>query len=128
MLESETASRPTVLVVEDDRAVGRILRMALERAGFAVAVVDTGGAALRLLEQGRMDGVVLDLGLPDELAPAVLAWLRQREPAVPWLVASAIDAVDAAQRYGPFNGHFIAKPFDPWQVVRQLEEMLPLRQ
>jgi two-component system, OmpR family, response regulator len=112
-------SATVILVVEDDSAVQRTLRMAFQAAGFTAKVVDTGREALHLLEQEEPDGVTLDLGLPDGRAGEVLNWLR--EHAIPWLVISALDERDAAKAHGPFKGHFVAKPFDPWDVVERFE-------
>jgi len=56
--------RPTVLVVEDDRATREMFEYALQMAGFAVPVAGDGLIALRLIEQERPDVIVLDLDLP----------------------------------------------------------------
>ena len=55
----------TVLVVEDDRDIREVLRRYLERAGHAVLTTASGAEALRIVEDGGTDLVVLDLGLPD---------------------------------------------------------------
>jgi two-component system response regulator TctD len=80
------------------------------------------------LEAGPVDAVVLDLGLPDGQGSDVLDWLRRRRgnegggPA--WVVMSALDRREAARQYGPVDGHFLAKPFDPWELARILNELL----
>ena len=111
-----------VLVVEDDSAVQRTLRMAFQAAGFSVELVDTGAEALRVLHSQRPDAVTVDLSLPDRRAGDVLAWLRQHS--TPWFVISALDEGDAAKQYGQFSGRFIAKPFDPWDLVDRVEGVL----
>ena len=55
----------TVLVVEDERDLREVLRRYLERAGHAVLTTGSGLEGLRLLGDGGVDLVVLDLGLPD---------------------------------------------------------------
>ena len=55
----------TILVVEDERDIRDLLRRYLERAGHSVLTSGTGAEALRLLEDGSTDLVLLDLGLPD---------------------------------------------------------------
>jgi DNA-binding response OmpR family regulator len=113
-----------VLVIEDDSAVQRTLRIAFRAAGFDVLSADNGLDALRRLRDESPDAVTVDLGLPDGNAADVLDWLRRHD--IPWLVISAIDEVDAAKQYGPFNGRFVAKPFDPWQVIARFEAALNL--
>lgn len=122
------AATPKVLVVEDDRGVTRMLGFALREAGFQVSLAGSGGAALSALEAGPVDAVVLDLGLPDGQGSDVLHWLRQRRGSdgggPVWVVMSALDRREAARRYGPVDGHFLAKPFDPWELARILNELL----
>ena len=117
---------PRVLVVEDDGAIARVLRFSLAAAGLEATAVTTGADALRLLEQGFAEAVVLDLVLPDGLGGAVLEWLRRVAPhGLPvWVVISALDHREATGRYGPLGTHFFGKPFDPWDLVRTLEELL----
>lgn len=124
--QAPSTIRPMVLVVEDDESVARVLRFALAAAGFEVTGVTTGADALRLLEQGFAQAVVLDLVLGDDLGEAVLEWLRRVDPhGLPvWIVISALDHREAKRRYGPLGSYFFAKPFDPWDLVRTLEELL----
>ena len=120
-----TTTRPrgndrSALVVEDDAGVAKMLGLALRRAGFTVEQADTGQAALDALRDHPIDAVVLDLGLPDDNAGAVLRWLRNRGGRPRWVAISALDAAEAAVRYGPLNGKFLAKPFDPADLLERL--------
>jgi DNA-binding response OmpR family regulator len=54
-----------VLVVEDEFAIAKPLRNALEREGYMVSVSDTGGGAIKLARTWKPDVVLLDLMLPD---------------------------------------------------------------
>jgi DNA-binding response OmpR family regulator len=120
--------RPTVLVIEDDKGVARMLRFCLREAGFDATEVSTGSAALCILQQEPPDAAVLDLQLPNGQGGAVLDWLRhscERTTKSPvWVVISALDPVEAAKRYGPLGSHFLAKPFDPWELVVMLKNRL----
>ena len=116
-----------VLLVEDDRSVRRVLTLTLEGAGFRTAEATDGSEALQLLEDKSIKAVVLDIGLPDGLESVVLEQLRQlslRYGYPVWVVVSALDQEEATRRYGPCNGTFLAKPFDPWVLVKTLEELL----
>ena len=124
MHKREMRGAPRVMVVEDDRAVIRMLRLALRAGGFDVEEVTDGRAALQALAEQPIDAVILDLGLPDGLAGAVLQRMRDSRPphdrAPAWVVMSALDRSEATQQYGPMGNRFVAKPFDPWDVVRLL--------
>lgn len=109
--------------------MARMLRISLRAAGFEVAEAVAGGQALQILEQEATDAVILDLELAERRGRAVLDRLRQADdsgfPA--WVVISALDRGEAAERYGPLGGHFVAKPFDPWALVETLKTLLSER-
>ncbi|MDB4907796.1 MAG: chemotaxis protein CheY [Gemmatimonadetes bacterium] len=54
----------TILLVDDDRTIRRVVAFALEAEGFSVRAVESGEAALADVEQFTPSGVLLDLGLP----------------------------------------------------------------
>jgi two-component system phosphate regulon response regulator PhoB len=126
-----TGRRPTVLVVEDNEAVARVLRFCLRQAGFDASDVATGREALRILSDQTPDAVVLDLQLPDGLGEAVLDWLHRRQMQTSgspiWVVMSALDEETARQRFGLLGDHFVSKPFDPWDIVAILRTLLATR-
>jgi CheY-like chemotaxis protein len=119
---------PRILVIEDDESVMRMLRVSFRSAGFDTTEVTTGAEALRILKQHPPDAAVLDLQLPDGQGGAVLDRLRQlneRTRSSPvWIVISALDREEATRRYGPLGSRFLAKPFDPWDLVAMLKNLL----
>ena len=116
--------RKSVLVVEDDRAVARMLSIALREAGLAVTTVAMGQQALETLDREAKDAVVLDLGLPDGKGGSVLQWLRAHKGLPVWVVISALNKEDAQEKYGPLEANFLPKPFDPWQLVALIRQLL----
>jgi CheY-like chemotaxis protein len=127
MLE-RSPSRHTVLLIEPNWDLARITRRALQDHGFVVTQVDAGEEALALLGTQYPDAVVLDPDLTDGAGSRVLDHLHQleqREGLSPvCIVISALDRRDVVRRYGPFIPHFLAKPFDPWDLIRLLEELI----
>jgi DNA-binding response OmpR family regulator len=123
--------RPTVLVIEDDKGVVSMLRFCLREAGFDDSAVSTGCQALCILQQQPPDAAVLDLQLPNGQGGAVLDWLRHSDERTAnspvWIVMSALDPVEATKRYGPLGSRFLAKPFDPWELVAMLKNLLLAR-
>lgn len=66
-----------ILCVDDEPAIRRLLRTALERAGFAASEAADARQALDAARRDRPDLILLDLGLPDrdglELVPLLCA-------------------------------------------------------
>ena len=119
---------PKVLVIEDEPSIRRMLRYSLRDAGFDIIELTTGAEAVQLLASSTPGAVILDLDLADGLAGVVLDWLRRSEgnksshPA--WVMLSELDLEEAVGRYGPLENHFLRKPFDPWNLLRVLEQLL----
>ena len=114
-----------VLVVEADRGVSRMMLLSLRAAGLDSIHVSTGAGALQTLEAIQVEAVVIDPELPDGLGSQVLDRLREAPESprmhIRWVVVSGQDAEHVAALYGPIGDHFIAKPFDPWDLVDILE-------
>jgi CheY-like chemotaxis protein len=99
-------SDASVLVVEDDIDLARVMIAALENQGIATFHAATGGEAIYLSEVNEPSLIVLDLGLPEMDGFAVVAALRESATLglVPLLVYSALDVGSADQarlRLGP---------------------------
>ena len=109
-----------------------MLRFCFREAGFDATEASTGGAALQILQRKPPDAAVLDLQLPNGQGGAVLEWLRhsdeQTSSSPVWVVISALDREEAIRRYGPLRSHFLAKPFDPWELIAKLRTLLSLKE
>lgn len=79
-----------ILVIEDDKDVGVVFRMALEKAGYVVTVVETVTKALAVVFQKMPDAIILDLMLPDMNGLDLVRYVRKQhqQPRVPMLVVS----------------------------------------
>jgi len=103
-----------ILVVDDDPVQCRLLEAMLQKSGYEAVTLDNGDAALSLLagpDSGQIDGVILDLVMPNLDGLGVLARLRQAAITVPVIVQTAhggIDNVVSAMRAGAID--FVVKP------------------
>lgn len=78
-----------VLIVEDDAAIGAELRTALNSAGLAASLVDSGVGALDAVQQFLPELVLLDLGLPDMDGVLLCRRLREEAPQAVIVVLTA---------------------------------------
>ncbi|MEM8916440.1 MAG: response regulator, partial [Pseudomonadota bacterium] len=76
MPESQTSEAPLVLLVEDSPSLARLYQGYLAKAGIDVRWVETGAAALAVLDHAPPPVVLLDLQLPDMDGMGILDRLR----------------------------------------------------
>jgi two-component system response regulator GlrR len=116
-------SRKTVLAVDDDPDLLRLLTLRLEAGGYAVQAVESAERALAAVAVNRPDVVVTDLRMGGMDGMALFDALWKRAPALPVIILTAHgtipDAVEATKR-GVFG--FVPKPFDARQLLEQIEQ------
>lgn len=118
-----------VLIVDDDRAIVRMLQRTLEAEGFEVASAGDGGAALARVESWPPDVVVLDRMMPGLDGLAVARRLRRKGDAVPILMLTARDAVpDRVEGLEAGADDYLVKPFEPVELVARIRALLRRRQ
>ncbi len=93
--KSPPEPRSSVFVVDDDGMVRRLLVSILESGGHGVRAFSGGAEALRALEHGPPDALVLDVMMPGVNGNDVLARLPKVAPDVSVVVVSAVVGVDA---------------------------------
>jgi DNA-binding response OmpR family regulator len=132
----EEADVPKILVIDDDPAVRRLVEDVLELEGYEVRTAEDGFAGLRAIEAHRPDCVLLDVMMPGldghqvlqriragEDGHAVLQRIRSaagRHLPVVMLTAAADDS-QAWQAWTEGVDYFLAKPFEPEELLRFLD-------
>ena len=116
-----TKNRSDVLVVDDDPALARTLRLALGLEGYGVACAADGAAAIERLRTGTYAAVILDLGLPRVDGLGVCRWLRKRRDDTPVLIVSARETI--AERVRGLDAgadDYLVKPFALEELAARL--------
>jgi two-component system KDP operon response regulator KdpE len=119
-----TTSRPRILVVDDEPAILRFLRPALEANDYEVTTAGTVAAALERIAGERPDVVVLDLGLPDGDGKDIIGRVREWSD-VPILVLSARER--EAEKIAAFDlgaDDYVDKPFGIGELMARLRAAL----
>lgn len=113
-----------VLVVDDEPAITRTLRINLRARGYDPQVCGDGRTAMQLCEEELPDVMILDLGLPDRDGVEVLRWLRQRST-VPVIVLSARhESDDKVEALDLGADDFITKPFSMDELMARIRAAL----
>ncbi|MDP1861278.1 MAG: ATPase, T2SS/T4P/T4SS family, partial [Gemmatimonadaceae bacterium] len=117
----------TVLLVEDEEPLRRVLRDLLERDGFTVVEAADGMAALDEIDRSSPDAVVLDLNLPRLDGYGVLARLRSRAATahLPVIVLTAsADEDNEVRVFESGANDFLTKPFRPRSLAARLRALI----
>ena len=114
----------TILVVDDERKIVRLVRDYLETAGFTVLTAGDGREALMRTRTERPDLVVLDLGLPGLDGLDVTRQLR-RDGDLPIIILTARDD-ETDKLIGLELGadDYVTKPFSPRELVARVRAVL----
>ena len=115
----------SILVIDDEPPIRRLLRTGLGTQGYAIVEAGDGAAALAGLEAGGIDLVILDLGLPDMAGHALLAAIRERWPDLPVLILSSrddergkVEALDLGA------DDYVTKPFGMNELLARIRTAL----
>ena len=122
--------RATVLLVEDEETLRRVMRDLLEQEGYLVHEAGDGAEALEMIDRFAPDVVLLDLNLPNVDGYTVLAQLRSRAATrdLPVLVLSARGDEDNEVRVLRLGAtDFLTKPFRPRALSARVEATLARR-
>jgi DNA-binding response OmpR family regulator len=120
-----SALRESIMVVEDDAPLAANLAHGLAEAGYAVTCAASAAEALRAMAGDRPRLVLLDLGLPDADGLAFLRALRQRDPHLPVIVATARDRI--ADRVAGLEGgadDYLVKPYAFEELLARIRTQL----
>jgi CheY-like chemotaxis protein len=113
---------PTVLVVDDDAIVRRVVQGHLSDAGYRIFEAEDGREALEVLQRvGSVDLVIADVVMPHMDGPAFVAELLQRRPSQPVLFISAYPAAQDPAGGRP-SRPFLSKPFTRDQLYAKVAE------
>ena len=114
---------PRILIIDDDPAIRRLVRGALERAGESVAEAGTAAEGLSLAARTGCELVLLDLGLPDRDGLELVPLLKARGRAV--IVLTARD--DTEEKVSALDlgaDDYVTKPFDTAELLARVRVAL----
>lgn len=103
----------SILIVDDDASVRRVLQMQLVEAGYSVDSADSGTAARKLLLESRPKLVITDLRMPDLDGIELLRLISEDEIQTTVIMITAFGSIETAvqaMRLGAYD--YITKPID----------------
>jgi len=114
----------TVLVVEDEIEIARVVRDYLDNAGFEVIVVGDGGSAIASVRSAKPDLLVLDLGLPGRDGLDVAREIRRWSNTPIVMLTARGDETDRVVGLELGADDYVVKPFSPKELVARIRAVL----
>lgn len=118
------AGETRILIVEDDAAIRRLLRAAVQRAGYHAIDAADARAALAAVDIDRPDVVLLDLGLPDRDGLELIQLVKARSDAVLLVVSARIETGEKIAALDLGADDYLTKPFDTEEVLARIRTAL----
>ncbi|MBX9932611.1 MAG: response regulator transcription factor [Methylobacterium sp.] len=115
----------TILAIDDEPPIRKLLRMGLTTQGYAVLDAPNGKTALDILARDKVHLAILDLGLPDMRGHDLLRRIRETHPDLPVIVLSSrddepgkVEALDLGA------DDYITKPFGMGELLARIRTAL----
>ncbi len=125
LLRCGVMSRPSVLVVDDDAPVRRMLERTLGAEGYEVQTAADGGAALAAVERAVPDLLVVDVAMPGLDGLALARRLRAKRLETPILMLTARDGVaDRVAGRDAGADDYLVKPFAPEELLARVRALM----
>ncbi|VAX26315.1 Response regulator of zinc sigma-54-dependent two-component system [hydrothermal vent metagenome] len=115
----------TILIVEDQEGLAKMLSQALREAGYHTLWAKDGREGIATLSENRIDLILTDLKLPHKSGMDVLQAAKAHHAATPVIIMTAhgnFEIAVKAVKEGAFD--FIPKPFEPDHLLLQIEKAM----
>ncbi len=124
---SETKT-PTILIVDDQELMSRVLQATLRPLGARLSWAKSGAEAIEQIKTGGIpEVIVLDFSMPDQDGVETLRQIRQLDNGqlIPVVMLTARDQTKIRQDAEGLKVHaFMTKPFSPNMLLRTIKEIL----
>lgn len=116
--------KPRILIVEDEPAISDNIQFVLEGEGLETVRVATGLAAVPVLDESRVDLIVLDVGLPDINGFDLLREVRKTRTTPIILLTARTAEIDRVLGLEIGADDYVAKPFSPRELAARVKAVL----
>lgn len=122
------SNQPSVLIIDDEIQMRRLLQITLEAAGFKVHLATSGHEGLQQAAMVRADVIILDLGLPDIDGIEVLKKLREWSTAPIIILSVRASEQDIIAALDAKADDYLTKPFRTGELLARVRAALRHRQ
>ena len=110
----------SILIIDDEKAILKVMEMNLQREGYSVFTADNGNDGLKILQEKDIDVLLLDHQMPDINGLELLKIIKNRYKDLPVIMVTAYGTIEMAvdaMKLGAF--HYLTKPinFDEMYII-----------
>ena len=125
LAEDRPPSKPHVLIIEDDREVAQLLKIAFEKHGYRASVAFDGTQGIGLFREQASQIAILDYHLPDIRGDELIEKMNRLSPQCVFVMITADTQPELAAAWLRKGADaYVLKPFDPKYLVSLCEKAL----
>ena len=113
-----------IMVVDDDRNIGELLRLYLEKEGFTAVVLEDGAAALAAFDSEKPDLILLDVMMPRLDGWQVCREIRKKSQCPIIMITAKGELFDRVLGLELGADDYIVKPFETKEVIARIRAVL----
>lgn len=117
--------KKNILIVDDEKAIVKMLEIMLNKEGFQhIYTAHTGEQALAILEKVKVDVIVLDVMLPDCSGFDLCPKIRQISSAYILFLTAKVSDLDVLTGFATGGDDYVTKPFNPLEIAARIKAYL----
>ncbi|MGN0172478.1 MAG: response regulator transcription factor [Acutalibacteraceae bacterium] len=113
-----------IMIVDDDSNICELLRLYLEKEGFAVTIAENGARALELFEREKPDLMLLDVMMPELDGWQVCREIRKKSDCPIIMLTAKGEVFDKVLGLELGADDYVVKPFEAKEVVARVKAVL----
>jgi excisionase family DNA binding protein len=117
--ENEVTAKKRILVIDDEKSIGKLFQMSLAKFGHDVFVADSAASGLTTAQNEDFDLIFLDLKMPEIDGAELFKQIRQLKPEMQVIIITGYpesELMMKALQYGPFG--IMHKPFSNTDIMQ----------
>ena len=120
-----TALVTSVLIIDDDPGIRKIISEVLEKEHYLVEAVEKGKDALKACKNESYDVALIDIQLPDMKGTALIAQLRKLQPKIVTIMITGTPSLEnAVKAVNERADAYMMKPLDMADLIKTIEKLL----
>ncbi|HEY8529886.1 MAG TPA: response regulator transcription factor [Paenibacillaceae bacterium] len=125
MSQTDAREKESILIIEDEEGIARILQLELDHEGYRTGLARDGRTGIEMALSGEWDLILLDVMLPELNGIEVLRRLRQHDQRVPVILLTARNTVpDKVSGFEHGANDYVTKPFAMEELLARVRNLL----